>query len=130
MKIYFYPCTLDYFLSDNSDYKSIIHVTEKMLNANKNRSYAYSLMIGAYYSLGDTLAVDSVYKSATNYYQRRLSKDETDVMIIDDYLAFIEIAKGYAFANKVLDSCIELYPKNERLLSHKERLRNMVDAIK
>ncbi len=25
MKIYFYPCTLDYFLSDNSDLKFIIH---------------------------------------------------------------------------------------------------------
>lgn len=113
-----------------NDFESIIHITEKMLNISSDRSYAYSFLIGAYYSLGDSLAIDSVYKSATNYYQRRLSDDETNIMIIDDYLAFIEIAKGCAFAEKVLDSCIELYPKNERLLSHKERLRNMVDAIK
>ena len=38
MKIYFYPCTLEYFLSDNSDFKQINHG----LSATRNIAINYS----------------------------------------------------------------------------------------
>lgn len=108
-----------------NDYKSIIEITKRMLDVFENKSYAFVLEMGAYYEMNDTVSADSICKEAMQYYDMRINEDQSNIDVIDDMVAFLEFTKGVTFAEKVLDSCIELYPSSELLQNHKKRLSSM-----
>ena len=70
----------------------------------------------------DTTSIDSVCFHAMHYYQERLEGNPSDIVVIEDMIAFLEVSRGLEYAENVLDSCIGLYPTNEILLKHKKRI--------
>lgn len=108
--------------STKNDSKSVIEVANRMLEIFDNKSYAYALMIGALYNMKDTASIDSVCINAMHYYRDRLEENPSDIVVIEDMIAFLETSRGLEYAEKVLDSCIGIYPTNETLLKHKERI--------
>lgn len=105
-----------------NDSRSVIEVADRMLGLYDNKSYAYAIIIGALYNMKDTTSIDSVCFNAMHYYQERLEGNPSDIVVIEDMIAFLEVSRGLEYAENVLDSCIGLYPTNEILLKHKKRI--------